>query len=233
MLSLDETVHSKIIYEFELSTGFSLCITKSRTRNIHITEGPKAINMTNDDIQKTLLHNIEEKWDEFINLNRDQYNKIRDIPKTLTKRLIVLFLIFIIPLIALGIFWYTYLSKHTELIRSSVCIAMGIIMIDSIFAIILLSRTMINHSKHKKEWLKLLKYELGLYIDEILNVQFSNINPNYLLTIHEKKYKLYILLTDDIVDLPKMSLSSRGSSLNDLQIPMDTNHAMHIPLLAD
>lgn len=229
-MSFDKTVHSKIIYEFELSTGFNLCMSKNKTRYIHVTEGPKAINMMNNDIQKTLLRNIEDKWDEFIVSNRDQYDEIRDIPKTLTKRLIILFLIFIIPLIALGIFWYTYLSKHTELIRSSVLIVLGIVMIDVIIAIILLSRTFVTHNKHKKAWLKSLKYELGLYIDEVLNVDFSNINPNYLLTIHEKKYRLFIVLTDDIVDLPKMSLDSRGSSLQDLQIPMD-NNAM--PLLSN
>ena len=234
-MSADLSEHSKIIYEFELCTGFNLCITKKRVRYIHVTEGPKAINIDNEnnELQTDLLRNIEQKWDEFIYSNRRKYDEIRRIPQVLARRLILIFLIFILPLIALGIFWYIYLTKHKELIRSSVFIVSGVVIIDLIIGIILFCRAAYIHKIYKMEWIKSLKSELEIYIDDTLNVKFSNINPNYLLTIHQKKYKLYILLSDDIVDLPKIDMSRHSSlsSLEDLTIPTSLCQNHTIPLL--
>ena len=159
-------------------------------RYIRLTEGPLAQHIDNARIRSELLSKVQAKWDEFIECNQSLHDEIADIPNALFRRLTVLALFVMLCAIALCIGWFLFLSAHSQWRCLSLCAMMGIAAVDGVASLSLALYTRRKHRKLKVQWLEALKAELTEFVDGTLSVDFSNVDPRYLLSVRERKYKL-------------------------------------------
>lgn len=180
---------SNIIYEFELISNGE--------PTIRVSDGPQAFYMNDDQMKLDILEKLNSKWEDIGDMDPDLQQSLKSIRPKFQKILVILISIDIILSGILLILKYFVLSadKYSNIILYSFY---GLILFGVIQTIIILTyiyNVMKKYQENMDKWRKLFNNQMNYYVKNILSVTYSNINTNYIISIHESgPHKLYIVL---------------------------------------
>ena len=223
---------SNIIYEFELISNGE--------PTIRVSDGPRAFFIEDDRMKLDILEKLNNKWEDIGDMDPDLQASIRSMRPKFQKILTIILSIDIILSVGLLILSETILSaaKYENIVMYSFygLIVFGVI--QTIIILYYIYHMVKQYGKNMNKWRKLFNNQMIYYVKNILAVTYSNININYLISIHEKgNHKLYVVLryTQNVNDADQSSILNFSQITNNEPTrPINANYNNNNqPLLTD
>ena len=186
----EDDIHSNVIYQFELISTIE--------PTIHITEGPKAFFMENDNsIKMELLDQMNNKWEDIADLEPELQHSIKSMRPKLQKVLTVVLGVDILVAGILVVLRETVLSSNKPVVRLSFFGFILLGLIQTVILLLYLYRALRQYTADMEQWRKLFNNQMVYYLENTVIPSYSGRNWNYGLTIHQTEtgHKLYVVLS--------------------------------------